>query len=290
MRSGATRHHDVRVRLRPFGTKGSQVQILSPRPTEGPGTTGFGLWSGPFDFRGSAPRPDRFPKPSGSGTENRAWQAKGERSLQRLPVVRQLAVVVDRSGDLGARVAERLLHGPEVDATASARGASASAESFLARPWRPPFGAWPPRLSALSSSETAPGAAAHRPSRRWRPPSEHRASAPAWASHPRPELPKAHPSKSVARPDAPPADTSRRRPPCRPGSSRRPATVGCALVARPAPRAAAGPALSTPPGPRKKARAPGIDWPPCFARSSMAVDRINRSSASSRIDLAGARH
>jgi hypothetical protein len=49
-----TRYHAVRIALRIFGTKGSQVKILSPRPSEGPGITGFGLWSGLFTFPVSA--------------------------------------------------------------------------------------------------------------------------------------------------------------------------------------------------------------------------------------------
>ena len=33
IRSRVTRYHAVRIGIRPFGTKGSQVQILSPRPS-----------------------------------------------------------------------------------------------------------------------------------------------------------------------------------------------------------------------------------------------------------------
>jgi hypothetical protein len=53
IRSQVTRYHAVRIGIRPFGTKGSQVQILSPRPSnalKSQQKTGF---QGVFIFRTS---------------------------------------------------------------------------------------------------------------------------------------------------------------------------------------------------------------------------------------------
>jgi len=65
IRSQVTRYQAVRVRLRPFGTKGSQVQILSPRhwkppellaKAEGSGASAFTVREGPRHRRATAPR------------------------------------------------------------------------------------------------------------------------------------------------------------------------------------------------------------------------------------------
>jgi hypothetical protein len=65
MRSRATRYHAVRIALRPFGTKGSQVQVLSPRlwnpselhaKAEGPGASAFAVGECPRHRRATADR------------------------------------------------------------------------------------------------------------------------------------------------------------------------------------------------------------------------------------------
>jgi hypothetical protein len=49
IRLRVTRYHAVRIGIRPFGTKGSQVQILSPRPSRGPVLL-RNQRAGPFSF------------------------------------------------------------------------------------------------------------------------------------------------------------------------------------------------------------------------------------------------
>jgi hypothetical protein len=48
IRSQVTRYQAVRIGIRPFGTKGSQVRILSPRPFEALGVGGESRDSGGF--------------------------------------------------------------------------------------------------------------------------------------------------------------------------------------------------------------------------------------------------
>src|SRR6266567_4441935 len=175
-------------------------------------------------------------------------------------------------------------------ATASARGGSASCESSPGPLWRRSVFGSPPRRPASSSSATDRAAAARRPSPRWLPAAWRPAASPAWASRPRPALPQARPSGSAIRPAAPLAGRCRRQSPRPPWSSLDRAAEGCGPAARPAPRLADGPALSTPPGPRPKAPDLGTDCPSPFVSSPTAVDQISRPSASSLIDSAGAEH
>jgi hypothetical protein len=51
IRSQVTRCHAVRIGIRPFGTKGSQVQILSPRPSNASESQAKAGVPGRFHFR-----------------------------------------------------------------------------------------------------------------------------------------------------------------------------------------------------------------------------------------------
>jgi hypothetical protein len=75
MRLQGTRDHDVRVRQRPFGTKGSQVQILSPRLLEGRDVTRETDGTRPSSFQAHSPRTTGAPYSVTPGAPGAASEA-----------------------------------------------------------------------------------------------------------------------------------------------------------------------------------------------------------------------
>ena len=71
IRSQVTRYHAVRIGIRPFGTKGSQVQILSPRPSNASEFLAKAGFRGVFIFGRNALRTTNAPNHRGIARRRR---------------------------------------------------------------------------------------------------------------------------------------------------------------------------------------------------------------------------